>query len=396
MLTSLALIFLLGLSLGGLCARLRLPPLLGMVVAGLVLGPHALGLLDPALLSISAALRQLALVVILLRAGLALDLPSLRRVGRPAVLLCFVPACFEILGCIVLAPPLLGVTRVEAAVLGSVLAAVSPAVVVPRMLSLMERGLGTRHAIPQMVLAASSVDDVFVIVMLTATTGLAAGGSFTPLTLFQVPVSILLGLLAGAAVGLAFVRFFRAVHVRDSAKVLVLLSLGFLLLEAETRLKAIGLPLSGMLGIMAMGLATFRLYPELAARLSAKLSRLWVAAEVLLFTLVGAAADPGYALAAGAAAVALIFGALAFRMAGVGLSVAGTPLTARERLFTAIAYTPKATVQAAVGGVPLAMGLACGNLALALAVLSILLTAPIGAFAIDQTAPRLLAPREKT
>lgn len=396
MLTSLALIFLLGLSLGGLCARLRLPPLLGMVVAGLVLGPHALGLLDPALLSISAALRQLALVVILLRAGLALDLPSLRRVGRPAVLLCFVPACFEILGCIVLAPPLLGVTRVEAAVLGSVLAAVSPAVVVPRMLSLMERGLGTRHAIPQMVLAASSVDDVFVIVMLTVTTGLAAGGSFTPLTLFQVPVSILLGLLAGAAVGLAFVRFFRAVHVRDSAKVLVLLSLGFLLLEAETRLKAIGLPLSGMLGIMAMGLATFRLYPELAARLSAKLSRLWVAAEVLLFTLVGAAADPGYALAAGAAAVALIFGALAFRMAGVGLSVAGTPLTARERLFTAIAYTPKATVQAAVGGVPLAMGLACGNLALALAVLSILLTAPIGAFAIDQTAPRLLAPREKT
>lgn len=396
MLTSLALIFLLGLSLGGLCARLRLPPLLGMVVAGLVLGPHALGLLDPALLSISAALRQLALVVILLRAGLALDLPSLRRVGRPAVLLCFVPACFEILGCIVLAPPLLGVTRVEAAVLGSVLAAVSPAVVVPRMLSLMERGLGTRHAIPQMVLAASSVDDVFVIVMLTVTTGLAAGGSFTPLTLFQVPVSILLGLLAGAAVGLAFVRFFRAVHVRDSAKVLVLLSLGFLLLEAETRLKAIGLPLSGMLGIMAMGLATFRLYPELAARLSAKLSRLWVAAEVLLFTLVGAAADPGYALAAGTAAVALIFGALAFRMAGVGLSVAGTPLTARERLFTAIAYTPKATVQAAVGGVPLAMGLACGNLALALAVLSILLTAPIGAFAIDQTAPRLLAPREKT
>lgn len=396
MLTSLALIFLLGLSLGGLCACLRLPPLLGMVVAGLVLGPHALGLLDPALLSISAALRQLALVVILLRAGLALDLPSLRRVGRPAVLLCFVPACFEILGCIVLAPPLLGVTRVEAAVLGSVLAAVSPAVVVPRMLSLMERGLGTRHAIPQMVLAASSVDDVFVIVMLTVTTGLAAGGSFTPLTLFQVPVSILLGLLAGAAVGLAFVRFFRAVHVRDSAKVLVLLSLGFLLLEAETRLKAIGLPLSGMLGIMAMGLATFRLYPELAARLSAKLSRLWVAAEVLLFTLVGAAADPGYALAAGAAAVALIFGALAFRMAGVGLSVAGTPLTARERLFTAIAYTPKATVQAAVGGVPLAMGLACGNLALALAVLSILLTAPIGAFAIDQTAPRLLAPREKT
>ncbi|MCB6366137.1 cation:proton antiporter [Intestinibacillus massiliensis] len=396
MLTSLALIFLLGLSLGGLCARLHLPPLLGMVVAGLVLGPHALGLLDPTLLSISAALRQLALVVILLRAGLALDLPSLRRVGRPAVLLCFVPACFEILGCIVLAPPLLGVTRVEAAVLGSVLAAVSPAVVVPRMLSLMERGLGTRHAIPQMVLAASSVDDVFVIVMLTVTTGLAAGGSFTPLTLFQVPVSILLGLLAGAAVGLAFVRFFRAVHVRDSAKVLVLLSLGFLLLEAETRLKAIGLPLSGMLGIMAMGLATFRLYPELAARLSAKLSRLWVAAEVLLFTLVGAAADPGYALAAGAAAVALIFGALTFRMAGVGLSVAGTPLTARERLFTAIAYTPKATVQAAVGGVPLAMGLACGNLALALAVLSILLTAPIGAFAIDQTAPWLLAPREKT
>lgn len=396
MLTSLALLFLLGLTLGGLCARIHLPPLLGMIVAGLLLGPYVFGAIDPALLAISTPLRQLALVVILLRAGLALDLSALRRVGRPAVLLCFVPASFEILGCIVLAPLLLGVTHIEAAVLGSVLAAVSPAVVVPRMLALMERGAGTAHSIPQMIMAGSSVDDVFVIVMLTVTTGIVAGGSFSPLTLLQVPVSIVLGLIAGAIIGTLFAKFFRLLHVRDSAKVLVLLSISFLLLTAETALKAVHVPFSGMLAIMTMGLAILRTRPELAERLSAKMSRLWVAAEVVLFTLVGAAVDPRYAIAFGLAAVALIFGALLFRMAGVGVSVAGTPLTRRERLFTAIAYTPKATVQAAVGGVPLAMGLACGNLALTLAVLSILLTAPLGAFAIDYTAPRLLASHPET
>ena len=391
MLTSLALIFLLGLLLGGLCTLVRVPPLVGMLAAGLLLGPHTLGLLDPSLLAISAALRQLALVVILAKAGLSLDLDTLRRAGRPALLLCFVPACFEIAGCILLAPPLLGVTRLEAAVIGSVIAAVSPAVVVPRMLSLMERGLGERHAIPQMILAGASVDDVFVIVMLTVTTGLAAGGSFSPLALAGVPVSILTGLAGGALAGLAFAALWKRLHARDSVKVLVLLSVGFLLLELETRLKAVGIPFSGLLAIMAMGVLARRRDPVRAARVADKFGRLWVGAELLLFALVGAAVDLSYAAKAGLAAVALVFGALAFRMLGVGASVARTKLTRRERLFSAIAYTPKATVQAAVGGVPLAMGLACGELALTVAVLSIVLTAPLGAFLIDRTAPHLLA-----
>lgn len=390
MLTSLALIFLFGLITGGLCKRLRLPALLGMLLTGVVLGPYVLNLIDRSLLEISAALRQLALVVILARAGLSLDLGVLRRAGRPAVLLCFVPACFEIVGATVLAPVLLGVTPIEGAVVGSVIAAVSPAVVTPRMLSLMERGLGQKHAIPQMILAGASVDDVFVIVMLTVTTGLAAGGGFSPATLLTVPVSIALGLVAGVLCGIGYAKFFQLVHARDSVKVLTLLSIGFLLLALETALKTVGVPLSGMLGILAMGVTALRIDPVRAERVSAKFGRLWVGAEILLFALVGAAVDLSYAAAAGLAAVVLVFGALLFRMAGVGASVAGTQLTPRERLFSAIAYTPKATVQAAVGGVPLAMGLACGNLALTVAVLSIVLTAPLGAALIDATAPRLL------
>ena len=390
MLTSLALIFLFGLITGGLCKRLRLPALLGMLLTGVVLGPYVLNLIDRSLLDISAALRQLALVVILARAGLSLDLGVLRRAGRPAVLLCFVPACFEIVGATVLAPVLLGVTPIEGAVVGSVIAAVSPAVVTPRMLSLMERGLGQKHAIPQMILAGVSVDDVFVIVMLTVTTGLAAGGGFSPATLLTVPVSIALGLVAGVLCGIGYAKFFQLVHARDSVKVLTLLSIGFLLLALETALKTVGVPLSGMLGILAMGVTALRIDPVRAERVSAKFGRLWVGAEILLFALVGAAVDLSYAAAAGLAAVVLVFGALLFRMAGVGASVAGTQLSPKERLFSAIAYTPKATVQAAVGGVPLAMGLACGNLALTVAVLSIVLTAPLGAALIDATAPRLL------
>lgn len=390
MLTSLALIFLFSLITGGLCKRLRLPALLGMLLTGVVLGPYVLGLIDRSLLDISAALRQLALVVILARAGLSLDLGVLRRAGRPAVLLCFVPACFEIVGATVLAPVLLGVTPIEGAVIGSVIAAVSPAVVTPRMLSLMERGLGQKHAIPQMILAGASVDDVFVIVMLTVTTGLAAGGGFSPATLLTVPVSIALGLVAGVLCGFGYAKFFQLIHARDSVKVLTLLSIGFLLLALETALKTVGVPLSGMLGILAMGVTTLHIDPVRAERVSAKFGRLWVGAEILLFALVGAAVDLSYAVSAGLAAVVLVFGALLFRMAGVGASVAGTQLTPKERLFSAIAYTPKATVQAAVGGVPLAMGLACGNLALTVAVLSIILTAPLGAALIDAAAPHLL------
>ncbi len=391
MLTSLALIFLVGMGLGWLSGRLRLPALVGMIFTGMLLGPYALDLLDGSLLSISADLRQLALVIILTRAGLSLDLGDLKRAGRPAVLLCFVPACFEIAGTVLLAPPLLGVSYLEAAIIGSVIAAVSPAVIVPRMLRLMEEGYGQNHCIPQMILAGASVDDVFVIVLFTAFTSLALGGSFSAWSLLSVPVSILTGVVAGCAVGLGLVWFFQRVHIRDSAKILIILSISFLLLELEDQLEGI-LPLSGLLAIMALGLTINQRYPVLSARLSQKYNKLWEAAEVLLFVLVGATVDLAYVWKAGAAALLVLAGALVVRMLGVAFCMTGTALSKKERLFCMIAYTPKATVQAAIGGLPLAMGLACGQLTLTVAVLAILVTAPLGAFAIDSCYQRLLQP----
>ena len=388
MLTSLAYIFLLGLLLGAVAQKLRLPPLVGMLLTGILLGPYVLDLLDPSILSISADLRQLALIVILTRAGLSLDLADLKRVGRPAVLMCFVPACCEILGMVLLAPRLLGLSTLEAAILGAVVGAVSPAVIVPKMLDLMEQGYGARHSIPQLILAGASVDDVFVIVLFTAFTGLAQGQSVGAGSLLQVPVSILLGLAAGALIGAALAGLFRRVHMRDSVKVVILLSVGFLLVAVEGRLKGT-LPFSGLLGVMGMGLALQRRRTEVAQRLSAKFSKLWVAAELVLFVLVGAAVDVRYAAGAGGAVLAVL-GALLFRAAGVGLCLLGTALTRRERLFCVIGYLPKATVQAAIGGIPLAMGLPCGQTVLTVAVLAILLTAPLGALGIDLTYRRLL------
>lgn len=388
MLLSLAFLFLLGLALGQLCVRLHLPALVGYIAAGILLGPDVLGALQPDFLALSAELRRLALIVILLRAGLALDLGALKQVGRPAVLLCFVPACFEMVGCIVLAPPLLGLTRLEAALLGAVIAAVSPAVVVPRMLSLIDRGLGTSHSIPQMILAGSSVDDVFVLVMFSAFCSMLSGGGFSPLTLARVPVSIALGCAAGLIIGVLFVAFFRRVLLRVTAKLMVLLALCFLLMTLEDMSP---IPFSGMLAVMVLGITILRRDAELAQAFSAKLGAIWVAAELILFALVGAAVDLAYVRMAGLAAIALVLGALVFRMAGVGVSVTGTALTPRERLFSMFAYSPKATVQAAIGGVPLAMGFACGHTVLTAAVLSILLTAPLGAFLIDHFAEKLLS-----
>ena len=388
MLTSLALIFLVGMSLGWIVTRLRLPSLLGMLLTGILLGPYVLDLLDPSILGISADLRQLALIIILTRAGLSLNLEDLKKMGRPAVLLCFVPACFEIVGMVILAPRLLGISLLDAAIMGAVVAAVSPAVIVPKMLRLMEMGFGTRRSIPQMILAGASVDDVFVIVMFTAFTGLAQGGTFSPATFVQIPVSIVTGIAVGLAVGVAFGAVYRRIHVRDSVKVVVLLSLSFLFVALENAVKGI-VPFSGLLAVMSCGIAINRRRPELAARLSGKYNRLWVAAEVLLFVLVGATVDIGYAAAAGAAAVLVVLGALVFRMAGVFVCLLRTPLSAKERLFCMIAYTPKATVQAAIGSVPLSMGLGCGQIVLTVAVLAILITAPLGAFSIDLTYRRL-------
>lgn len=384
MLYSLALLFLCGILLGGLFDKLRLPPLLGMLLTGILLGPHMLGLLDDSLLSISSDLRQIALIIILTRAGLNLDIADLKKVGRPAVLMCFVPACLEIVGVILLAPPLLHIGMLEAAVMGTVLAAVSPAVVVPKMLKLMAENVGTDKSIPQLIMAGASVDDVCVIVLFTTFTGLASGGTFVPLDLFKLPSSILLGLAGGIAAGLVLTVIFQRIHLRDSLKVLLILSISFLLVTLEHSLTGI-VGFSGLLAVMGMGITLQMKNRPVALSLSAKYSKLWVGAELLLFVLVGAAIDVQYALASGGAAILLILGVLLFRMAGVFICLLKTPLSLRERLFCMIAYTPKATVQAAIGSIPLTMGLACGNIVLTVAVLAILITAPLGAFAMDMT-----------
>ena len=389
MLTSLGFVLLLGLALGALAVRLRLPSLVGMLLAGILLGPCVLNLLSPALLDISADLRQLALVIILTRAGLSLDLADLRRAGRPAILMCFLPATFEMLGMVVLAPRLLGVSTLDAAIMGAVVGAVSPAVIVPRMLRLMEEGYGTAKGIPQMVLAGASVDDVFVIVLFTSFTGMAQGGSFSPTALAGVPVSILLGAAFGLGVGYMLARFFARFHMRDSVKVVILLALAFLLVALEDGVEAY-VPFSGLLAVLGAGLGLRRWRLVVAQRLTAKFGKLWVGAEIMLFVLVGAEVNLPYAAAAGLAAVATVLGVLCFRALGVLLCVAGSRLNRRERLFAVLAYLPKATVQAAIGGVPLAMGLGCGQIVLTVAVIAILVTAPLGAFAIDLSYRKLL------
>lgn len=389
MLTSIALILLLGLLLGSIFSKMRLPSLLGMMIAGIVLSPHALNLIDQSILNISADLRQIALVIILTRAGLSLNMEDLKKAGRPAVLMCFVPACVEIIGTVVLAPMLLGVTVLEAAIIGSVIAAVSPAVIVPRMIQLIEESYGKEHGIPQLILAGASVDDVFVIVVFTAFLSLASTGAISAISFLQIPVSILMGICIGAAAGGILTVFFKKIHMRDSVKILIILSVSFLLLELQNRLEGI-IPVSGLLAIMSLGIVIKQTYSVLAQRLSGKYNKLWVAAEVFLFVLVGATVDLKYVADAGVFAVLLVLGALVFRMFGVALSLVKTKLTKQERLFCMIAYTPKATVQAAIGAIPFSMGLACGQTVLTVAVLSILITAPFGAICIDKMYRKLL------
>ena len=394
MLTSLAYIFILALVLGYLSVKLKLPALIGMLLTGILLGPYVLDVLSPSLLSISVELRQIALVIILMRAGLALNIHELKKVGRPAILMCFVPACFEIIGVMLIAPPLLGINLVEAAIMGTVIAAVSPAVIVPRMLNLMERKIGTKKGIPQLIMAAGSVDDVFVIVLFTAFIALGKGESIAAGQFFQIPISIVTGLVLGIVMGWLLSLYFKRFHLRDSIKVIIMMSLAFLFLGAEQKLQGI-VPLSGLLAVMAMGATILYTYPVLAQRISSKFSKLWIAAEILLFVLVGATVDIQYAIAAGVAAIIVILVSLIFRMNGVFVSLIKTKLNMKERLFCMIAYTPKATVQAAIGSLPLAMGLACGKSVLTVAVLAILITAPLGAFAIDKTYKRLLEQPEE-
>lgn len=389
MLTSIALLFLVGLLLSYVFQRLHLPSLLGYLLTGILLGPYVLDWLHTDLLNISVDLRRIALVLILMRAGLALNIQELKQVGRPALLMSFIPASLEIAGVMLLAPRLLGVSLLDAAIMGAVIAAVSPAVIVPKMLYLLENKIGTRKSIPQMIMAAGSVDDVYVIVLFSAFTSMATGGDVSLGRIAEVPVSIVSGLLLGIAVGAALVFYFRHFHMRDSVKLILLMSAAFLFLALENQLKDL-FPVAGLLAVMSMGATVLALYPVLAKRLSPKFSKLWVPAEVLLFVLVGATVDLSFAVQAGFGPLWLILGVLVFRMLGVVLSLLFTQLNARERLFCALAYIPKATVQAAIGSLPLSMGLACGNIVLTVAVLSILITAPLGAFAIEQTYKRLL------
>ncbi len=390
MIFSLALIFLLGMALGRLFGMIGIPRLLGMLVTGIILGPYALDLLDPALLQISSELRQIALIIILTRAGLNLDIKDLKQVGRPAFLLCFVPACFEIAGTVLLAPRLFDISLLDAAIMGTVIAAVSPAVVVPKMLQLMEKGYGENKKIPQMVMAGASVDDVFVIVLFTAFTGLATQGNINATHFLTIPSSIIFGVLGGIAAGLILSLIFARFHIRDSAKVIMILSFSFLLVTLERQAKGV-IGFSGLLAVMALGMTIAKKKYPLSERLSSKFSKLWVAAEVLLFVLVGASVNISYAWKAGTTAVLLLMAVLLFRILGVFLSLSNTRLNKKERIFTALSYIPKATVQAAIGGLPLAMGIGSGELILTVAVLSILITAPIGAAFIDLSYKKLLA-----
>lgn len=399
MLTSLALIFLVGLSAAAICGYLHLPRIIGMLFTGIILGPHVLGLLDDKVLSISSELRQIALIIILLKAGLSLNLADLKKVGRPAVMMAFVPASFEICGYLLCAPMILGITRIESAVMGAVLAAVSPAVVVPRMVQLMENGYGTEKSIPQMILAGASCDDIFVIVLFSTFAGMAQGGTADFTQFLNIPVSIVLGILLGAAVGYLLSLFFETAYakehyVRNSMKVIVVLGLSFLLMAVETWAKPY-VSVSGLLAVVSMACVLKMKCPKsVSGRLSEKFGKLWIAAEVVLFVMVGAAVDIRYTATAGGAAVVMILLALIFRAAGVCVCMAGTALNKKERLFTVIAYLPKATVQAAIGSVPMAMGLSCGQIVLSVAVLAILITAPLGAIGMDVTYRRLLKRQE--
>lgn len=391
MLTSLSLIFLVGLVMGEICQKLKLPRIIGMLVTGIVLGPYILDFLDPSILSISADLRKMALIIILIKAGLSLDLKDLKKAGRSAILMSFVPASCEIIGYILLAPVILGINHAEAAVMGAVLAAVSPAVVVPRMVMLIEKHYGTDKAIPQMILSGASCDDIFVIVLFTTFLNVAQGGKANVMDFVNIPVSIILGIILGIVTGLWLYLFFETSYarkhtVRNSMKVIIVLGFSFLLIAIEGKVSV-----SGLLAVVAMACTLkFKCVPAVSARLSEKFGKLWLAAEVILFVLVGAAVDIRYTLKAGLPALLMILTALVFRAAGVLLCTVKTNLTWKERLFCVIAYLPKATVQAAIGSVPLAAGLACGQIVLSVAVLAIIVTAPLGALGIDCSYKRLL------
>ena len=390
MLLSIALILIIGMFMGWICQRIKLPNLLGMLITGIILGPYVLNLLDGSILNISAELRKIALIIILTRAGLGLDLSGLKKIGRPAILMCFVPASFELLGMVLIAPKVMGLSILEATILGSVLAAVSPAVVVPRMVKMMDEGYGTNKGIPQLILAGASVDDVYVIVLFSTFTGIMQGKGTSILSFINIPISIILGICIGLFIGYLLAFYFKKIHIRDTSKVLIILSISFILVVIEDKLTT-AITFSALIAIMFVGVGLQRKREVVAKRLALKYGKLWVGAEVFLFVLVGATVNIGYLKNVGLKAIIVIIAALILRMLGVFVCLLGTNLSGKEKLFTMMAYTPKATVQAAIGGIPLALGFACGNTVLTVAVLAIVLTAPLGAFAIDLSYKKLLS-----
>ena len=399
MLTSLAIIFLVGLAMAAICKKIKTPRIIGMLITGIVIGPYVLDFLDPKILDISSELQKIALIIILVKAGLSLNISDLKKVGRPAILMSFIPAVFEIGAFIAFAPLLLHVSIFEAAIMGTVLGAVSPAVVVPRMVQLMESRWGTDKQIPQLILAGASLDDVFVIVLFSTFVGMAQGSSARIMDFVNIPISILLGIALGVLFGFVLAWLFELAHrrgqsVRQSLKVMIILGSAFLLMSIEMWLEGI-VSVSGLLAVMAMAcVVQMRCRKEVSSDLSGKFGRIWLAAELLLFVLVGAAVDIRYALNAGLLSIAMILIALVIRSVGVWLCLIGTKLNRKERLYCVIAYLPKATVQAAIGSIPLSLGLPCGNIVLTMAVLSILITAPLGAFGMDISYRRLLKKQE--
>lgn len=393
MLLSIALILLVGMSASWICKKIKLPGLLGMLATGIVLGPYVLNLIDSSILNISSELRKIALIIILTRAGLGLDITGLKKIGRPAILMCFLPASFELLGIILIAPGALGMSVLEAAIMGAVLAAVSPAVVVPRMVKLMDNGYGTAKGIPQLILAGASVDDVYVIVLFSTFTGMMQGKGASIINFVNIPVSIILGMGIGILAGYLLAMYFEKIHIRDTVKVLLILSISFILVATEDMLNT-PIKFSELIAIMFVGVGLHKKRDVVAKRLSQKYEKLWIASEVFLFVLVGATVNINYLGNMGIKALIVIFGALIFRMAGVFVCLIKTELNKKERLFTMMAYTPKATVQAAIGGIPLALNFACGETVLTIAVLAIVITAPLGAFAMDLSYKKLLRRNE--
>ena len=394
MLFSISLILLVGMAMGWAFNKFKLPSLIGMLLTGIILGPFVLNLIDESILTISSELRKIALIIILTRAGLGLDISGLKKIGRPALLMCFLPATFELIGIIIVAPKLMGLSFLEACALGAVLAAVSPAVVVPRMVKLMDEGYGVKQGIPQLILAGAPVDDVYVIVLFSTFVSMMQGENASVVSFVNIPISIILGILIGLAIGYLLALFFKKVHIRDTSKVLIILSISLLLTVAEDNLKT-AITFSALISIMFIGVGMKKWHEVLAKRISAKYAKIWVGAEVFLFVLVGATVDISYLGKVGLNAIIVILSALLFRMAGVFVCLIKSKVELKERIFAMLAYTPKATVQAAIGGIPLSLGLACGDTVLTVAVLAIVLTAPLGAFAIDLSYNKLLK-REET